>query len=158
MVEGATLNPHHWPSNPDSPKVDATTDWSSVNFDTIRAVTPQIIRKIPLPLLGQLNSRYEQLWQLMPKPCQDLGLALLEGRATVKKEPVHAAGKKEKPKSDRDVLLTMIEGVEDLAADDPSVLLKSIEVRAKLLALLNARPAEVDPTVTINIVTGIVRD
>ena len=121
------MNPYRWPSNPDSPEVDASVNWAEVNFDALRNITPRMVRKIPLPLLGQLHSKYEQLWALMPIDCQDLGMALLEGRPSVKKEGSKTATTKTKDKSDKDRLLDAITDIEEIAADDPSVLLKAVE-------------------------------
>lgn len=151
-------DPYTWPENENSPKVAQSLDWTSVPYEVMQRVDQKRVRSIPVPQLKQLHSRYLELFEMMPKPSQEVALAILEGRPPVAKKPVEKAGRKEPQKSDKERLLEAISDIEQLGADDPGLLLKAVETRAKLLALLNVKPESVDQTVNIYVNTGVVRE
>jgi len=142
-----------WPSNLKSRTVDPHVDWPMVPGTNIQTATPALIRAVTRNQLLLLRDRNPLHWELLSPECQEAAMAIIEGRREEKQKPVSKAGSK------KDELLAKLAAIMEEAESDRDLgaQLKTVEMEAKLEALLNQKTTDEDRNVTINIVTGITR-
>lgn len=119
----------------------------------IQTATPALIRAVTRNQLLLLRDRNPLHWELLSPECQEAAMAIIEGRREEKQKPVSKAGSK------KDELLAKLAAIMEEAESDRDLgaQLKTVEMEAKLEALLNQKTTDEDRNVTINIVTGITR-
>ena len=128
-----------WPSNPRSRTVDPHVDWPMVAPDRMSEATPALIRACTRNQLMLLRDRNPLLWELMSEECIEAASAIIEGRKEERKKPVAKAGG-----SKKDELLAKLAAIMDEAEADRDLgaQLKTVEMEAKLEALLSTKPRE----------------
>lgn len=143
-----------WPMNTSSLTPDTNVDWPPVPFANLRTATPALIRKIQRNQLLLLKDRNPLHWEELPADCREAAMAIIEGR---REERVKRATKKDGSKKDE--LLSKLAAImeEAEAGGDLSAQLKTVEMEAKLEALLNQRVTDEDRNVVINVITGVNR-
>jgi hypothetical protein len=119
----------------------------------VQTATPALIRAVTRNQLLLLRDRNPLHWELLSPECQEAAMAIIEGRREEKQKPVAKAGSK------KDELLAKLAAIMEEAESDRALgaQLKTVEMEAKLEALLNQKVSDDDRNVVINIVTGIVR-
>ena len=102
--------------------------------------------------LAELKEKYPHMWELIEASVREQLDCKIDGT------PFTLLEKKAKPESAKDSILSQIEKVKDMALADSDLpgVLKSLELQAKLHALLTSK-AEVDPVININVITGVPR-
>ena len=146
-----------WPYNLRSLIPDPDIDWPQTDIDSMTSATPRMMRLINRKKLLLLKERNQLHWEMVPPDAQEAALAIIEGR-----KPDKVVKEKDLSKSTgskKDELLSEIESIIAEAESDRDLgaMLKGVEMKAKLEALLNQKTTEEDRNVTINVITGITR-
>jgi hypothetical protein len=141
-----------WPYNPNSKSVDRQIDWQSANplaFDSSIAIWKRV-DAVDLKKLTD-DARYRRVYSGLSAEQKETIQAAQDGRVP-RSENVSKTG------NEKDALLSLLQSVLDEASDagDLSAKLKTIELRAKLNALLNQKQEE-DRNIVINVITGVER-
>ena len=132
------MDPHLWPMNLNSRTVDPHVDWPMVPGTHIQTATPALIRAVTRNQLLLLRDRNPLHWELLSPECQEAAMAIIEGRREEKQKPVAKAGSK------KDELLAKLAAIMEEAESDRDLgaQLKTVEMEAKLEALLSTKPRE----------------
>lgn len=137
---------------------DPNIDWQPVEATTLKNARVAIIKKVNVKHLTLLRARYKHLFGVMTPAAQEQATALIEGRPADKAilatedAPVVPAGEDKKSK-----LLSQLTSLKGEAEGDVAMMLKIIELEAKLDSLLNQKE-KVDPVVSIYVDTGVRRE
>lgn len=143
-----------WPMNPNSLTPDTNVDWPSVPFENMRTSTPALLRKMHRNHLLLLRDRNMLHWDEVPADAKEAAVAIIEGR---KEERTKRITPKDSSKKS-ELLAKLAAIMEEAESDrDLNAQLKTVEMEAKLEALLNQKVTDEERSVVINVVTGIVR-
>jgi hypothetical protein len=129
-------------------------DWMDSTPESVLAGKREQWLKIEPADLTNLKMHFRHMWDTLPKETTELLEDRIAGRpiALVRKP-------RNGPRSEKDDILDEVEAIQQLSLNDNdlSALLKSVELKAKLHALLTQKEVN-DPVITINVVSGVPRE
>lgn len=149
-----------WPSNPKSLTPAKRIDWQPIPPETFQAARVALVRKVDKCWLELLATRYKHMFALMTPAAQEQVRAIIEGRKPdpdiLETEPPLTV--EPTTKTGKTKVLAEVERLKSEAAEggDIASRIKLLELEAKLEALLHQKE-QVDPVITINVITGVPR-